>query len=136
MKKVFNKINNWLRRNPKKLLLIALWIVTTFLVLSLCFTGLNAPDTIAAIFGFLGIATWIIISINTDCFTDWTFIKLIKNKKKMKKFFKLFSLMAMVGLLMTSCVTKVDPAAEGIKVKLVGSERGVDDVTLISGWAW
>lgn len=54
----------------------------------------------------------------------------------MKRFFKLFSLVAMIGLLMTSCVTKVDPAAEGIKVKLVGSERGVDDVTLVSGWVW
>ena len=54
----------------------------------------------------------------------------------MKKFMKLFGLMAMTLVLMTSCVTKVDPAAEGIKVKLVGSERGVDDVTLVSGWVW
>lgn len=44
--------------------------------------------------------------------------------------------MAICGLIMTSCVTKVDPAAEGIKVKLVGSDRGVDDVTLVSGWVW
>lgn len=54
----------------------------------------------------------------------------------MKKFLKLFSLLIVAGMLMTSCVTKVDPAAEGIKVKLVGSDRGVDDVTLVSGWVW
>lgn len=83
MKKM-KEVLNWLRRNPKKLLLVALWIVTTFLVLSFCFTGLNAPNTITAIFGFLGIAAWVIISINTDCFTNWTFIKLIKNKKNEK----------------------------------------------------
>lgn len=53
----------------------------------------------------------------------------------MKKF--IVCLMAICGLMMTtSCVTKVDPAAEGIKVKLVGSDRGVDDVTLVSGWVW
>ena len=53
----------------------------------------------------------------------------------MKKF--IVCLMAICSLMMTtSCVTKVDPAAEGIKVKLVGSDRGVDDVTLVSGWVW
>lgn len=52
----------------------------------------------------------------------------------MKKF--IVCLMAICGLMMTSCVTKVDPAAEGIKVKLVGSDRGVNDVTLVSGWVW
>ena len=53
----------------------------------------------------------------------------------MKKF--IVCLIAICGLMMiTSCVTKVDPAAEGIKVKLVGSDRGVDDVTLVSGWVW
>lgn len=54
----------------------------------------------------------------------------------MKKVLKLFSLLFIAGMLMTSCVTKVDPAAEGIKVKLVGSDRGIDDVTLVSGWVW
>ena len=49
----------------------------------------------------------------------------------------LIAMIAMVGMMsMTSCVTKVDPAAEGIKVKLVGSERGADDVSLVSGWCW
>ena len=76
------EVLNWLRRNPKKLLLVALWLVLTFIVLSLCFTGLNASSTITAIFGFLGIAVWIIIAIYTDCFTNLTLIKLIKNKKK------------------------------------------------------
>lgn len=51
---------------------------------------------------------------------------------------KLSIVFALIGamFMMTSCITKVDPAAEGIKVKLVGSERGVDDVTLVSGWVW
>ncbi len=54
----------------------------------------------------------------------------------MKKVFSMICLTLLAGMLMTGCVTKVDPAAEGIKVKLVGSERGVDDVTLVSGWVW
>lgn len=47
-----------------------------------------------------------------------------------------FALFATMVCMLTSCVTRVDPAAEGIKVKLVGSDRGVDDVSLVSGWVW
>lgn len=53
----------------------------------------------------------------------------------MKKF--IVCLMAICGLMMTtSCVTKGDPAADNMRVKLVGSNRGVDNVTLESGWIW
>lgn len=54
----------------------------------------------------------------------------------MKKFLTIALLALAACMTMTSCVTKVDPAAEGIKVKLVGTDRGVDDVTLVSGWVW
>lgn len=54
----------------------------------------------------------------------------------MKKLFNVLLFAAVACMTMTSCVTKVDPAAEGIKVKLVGTDRGVDDVTLVSGWVW
>lgn len=42
----------------------------------------------------------------------------------------------LASICFTSCVTKIDPASEGIKVKLVGSNRGADDVSLVSGWCW
>lgn len=54
----------------------------------------------------------------------------------MKKFLTMALAVLAMSMTMMSCVTKVDPAAEGIKVKLVGSNRGVDDVTLVSGWVW
>lgn len=68
--------------NSKKFLLFAIWVVITFLVLAACNSGLNAPSTITAILGFLGIAVWIVISIKTQFFTNWTNIKIFKNKKK------------------------------------------------------
>ena len=54
----------------------------------------------------------------------------------MKKFFATSMLLALLACVGLSSCTRVDPAAEGIKVKLVGSNRGVDDVTLVSGWVW
>ena len=53
----------------------------------------------------------------------------------MKKFIVCF-IMAICSLMMTSCMDKIDPAAEGILVKLIGSDRGVDDVTLVCGRVW
>lgn len=37
---------------------------------------------------------------------------------------------------MTSCMEKVDAGCEGIKVNLYGSDKGVDDASLITGIVW
>lgn len=37
---------------------------------------------------------------------------------------------------MTSCMEKVDAGCEGIKVNLYGSDKGVDDVSLVTGAVW
>lgn len=34
---------------------------------------------------------------------------------------------------MTSCMEKVDAGCEGIKVNLYGSDKGVDDASLVTG---
>lgn len=46
----------------------------------------------------------------------------------------LVSLMAL--FLMSSCMEKVDAGYEGIKVNLYGSDKGVDDVSLVTGVVW
>lgn len=38
--------------------------------------------------------------------------------------------------LMTSCYTRVDAGYEGIKVNLYGNDKGVDDVTMVTGAVW
>ena len=37
---------------------------------------------------------------------------------------------------MTSCMEKVDAGCEGIKVNLYGNDKGVDDVSLVTGAVW
>lgn len=37
---------------------------------------------------------------------------------------------------MTSCMEKVDAGCEGIKVNLYGSDKGVDDASLVTGIVW
>ena len=70
--------------NWKKFILVALWIIVTFLVTSICCTGLNAASTSAAILGLIGIVLWIVVSVETKFFTTWPF-KNNKNNKKIKK---------------------------------------------------
>lgn len=53
---------------------------------------------------------------------------------KSKIMYCLMALFMMVG--MTSCYEKVDAGCEGIKVNLYGSDKGVDDVSLVTGMVW
>lgn len=46
------------------------------------------------------------------------------------------SLLTFMAIGMTSCYEKVDAGHEGIKVNLYGSEKGVDDVSLVTGVVW
>lgn len=40
-----------------------------------------------------------------------------------------------IAMAMSSC-TRIDAACEGIKVNLYGSDKGVDDVVLVTGMVW
>jgi regulator of protease activity HflC (stomatin/prohibitin superfamily) len=39
-------------------------------------------------------------------------------------------------VLMSSCVSRIDAAHVGIRVKLAGSSRGVDDIPVVTGWVF
>lgn len=55
----------------------------------------------------------------------------------MKKFNLFFAMMlAVLSLSLTSCYEKIDAGHEGIKVNLYGSDKGVDDVSLVTGIVW
>lgn len=53
---------------------------------------------------------------------------------KSKLILGLLSLFMMFS--MTSCMEKVDAGCEGIKVNLYGSDKGVDDASLVTGVVW
>lgn len=57
----------------------------------------------------------------------------------MKKFLK-WGLMGLVACIMmvgnTSCCERIDAGHAGIKFKLYGTDKGVQDVSLVSGWVW
>ena len=63
-----------------------------------------------------------------------------KLKENMKsKFIKglLFTFMVMTSVMFTSCgYERVDAGYEGIKVNLYGDDKGVDDITLVTGAVW
>lgn len=63
-----------------------------------------------------------------------------KLKENMKsKFIKglLFTFMVMISVMFTSCgYERVDAGYEGIKVNLYGDDKGVDDITLVTGAVW
>ena len=55
------------------------------------------------------------------------------------KFIKvlLFTFMVMISMMFTSCgYERIDAGYEGIKVNLYGDDKGVDDVTLVTGAVW
>ena len=55
----------------------------------------------------------------------------------MKKFKSIFvMLIAVYAMVMMASCTRIDAACEGIKVNLYGSDKGVDDVVLVSGMVW
>lgn len=57
----------------------------------------------------------------------------------MKKFLHLMFVAAIGCMFMfatTSCVERIDAGHAGIKFKLYGTDKGVQDVSLVSGWVW
>jgi regulator of protease activity HflC (stomatin/prohibitin superfamily) len=45
-------------------------------------------------------------------------------------------LLVVLGIVGSSCMTRVDAAHVGIRVKLAGSSRGVDDIPQVTGWVF
>ena len=55
------------------------------------------------------------------------------------KFIKvlLFTFMVMISMMFTSCgYERIDAGYQGIKVNLYGDDKGVDDITLVTGAVW
>ena len=49
----------------------------------------------------------------------------------------LFTFMVMISIMFTSCgYERIDAGYEGIKVNLYGDDKGVDDITLVTGAVW
>lgn len=55
--------------------------------------------------------------------------------KKSIKLLGIIVLSAVLGSSLTSC-NRIDAGHEGIKVKLYGSNKGVSDISLVTGWVW
>ena len=50
---------------------------------------------------------------------------------------RLFIFMVMISMMFTSCgYERIDAGYEGIKVNLYGDDKGVDDITLVTGAVW
>ena len=54
----------------------------------------------------------------------------------MKKINFFLAIIALMFVVCTSSCTRIDAACEGIKVNLYGSDKGVDDVVLVTGMVW
>ena len=57
-------------------------------------------------------------------------------KSKFITSFFLFAFMVMTSVMFTSGYERVDAGYEGIKVNLYGDDKGVDDITLVTGAVW
>ena len=40
------------------------------------------------------------------------------------------------GLALSSCLTRIDAGHVGVRVKMAGSTRGVDDIPTVTGWVF
>lgn len=69
-----------------------------------------------------------ILLICVGLFLNWKYIQLIINKTNMKKLFAVL----LVSTLFYSC-TRIDAGYEGILIKQYGTEKGVQDVSLVTG---
>lgn len=64
----------------------------------------------------------------------------VLNSKGVPSWFKsaAVALIALVvaGIVVSSCVTRIDAAHVGIRINLAGSSRGVDDIPVVTGWVF
>lgn len=111
----------------ENLLMVIVWLLCALVVVTEAFELISAPSTAGVVKGCVllivfGIVTWI-----TKFFTSIQ----IRINVVSKVVISLITL----GTL-TSCMEKIDAGCEGIKVNLYGSDKGVDDVTLVTGAVW
>lgn len=57
-------------------------------------------------------------------------------RSKISSKITVMAMMVMTLFLLTSCYTRIDAGYEGIKVNLYGNDKGVDDVTMVTGAVW
>jgi regulator of protease activity HflC (stomatin/prohibitin superfamily) len=115
------------------LIALVLWSIST--------TMISAKDDLAVVCGFaLLTATTVGVVLSGVKLIHYALQK-SKNSKKdndggtMKKLVVLFLLLAALPILAGAC-TRVDPGYVGIKVNLYGSDKGVEDLPLVTGRVW
>lgn len=64
-----------MQQSSRIIIWIGLWIIATCLVIALTTTLGNAPSTFAAALGAIVLIAWIVISIESKCFTNIHFKK-------------------------------------------------------------
>jgi regulator of protease activity HflC (stomatin/prohibitin superfamily) len=57
-------------------------------------------------------------------------------KSFLRRIALLFGLLIVFAIVGSSCTTRVDAAHVGIKIKLAGTDRGVDDIPQVTGWVF
>lgn len=68
---------NWkIDMNIYKIFMVALWVAVTLPLIGFLFGALSAPSTLGNVISFLTIVGWVLVSIDTKCFTNF-----IKTKK-------------------------------------------------------
>ncbi len=92
--------------------------------------GMSKADTTTNIVSVAILLIWLLVSIATDCLT----LQKIKKMKKIKFVFMLSLILS--ALCLTSCSERIDAGSEGILVNLYGTDKGVDDVSLVTGRVW
>lgn len=65
-----------------KFLLIAIWVIATFIIIDFSFMLVSLSDTILNIVGALTLCIWVVLSYYTRCLTK--ILTLIKTKKDEK----------------------------------------------------
>lgn len=60
----------------KNFIKVSLWVLVTMFVVSAGFNCLNAPNTSQAMFGFIVIIAWIVVSYETNLFKKIKFKKI------------------------------------------------------------
>lgn len=103
------------------------WVVTTLIVVSVSLRGVSKADTATNLVSVAILLFWTLLSFATN-------LKIIKTMRKIKSM--CVFMLLMTALFLTSCSERIDAGSEGILVNLYGSDKGVDDVSLVTGRVW
>lgn len=110
-------------------------VIVLLSLLDVSLDGLNSNITMNILGGALGFIFFAILLAVLIPLNKKFLLYLIKiTKKKMKTFKKLMFALLLLTVI-TSC-SRIDAGHEGMKVNLYGSDRGIDDVNLVTGWVF